>query len=57
MEDDHAAYIAEQLAGKVGFEIDRRRILLDAAIRDLGLFDVTIRLMPEVEATFPVATL
>lgn len=47
--------IAERLEGLVGFEIDRRRILLDAAIRDLGIYDVTMRLMPEVEATFLVA--
>ncbi len=49
------ADIAEQLAGAVDFEVDRRRILLNAPIRDLGLYDVTIRLMPEVEATFAVA--
>ena len=47
--------IAERLAEKVSFEIDRRRLLLPAAIRDLGLYDVTIRLMPEVEAIFSVA--
>ena len=47
--------VAERLEELVGFEIDRRRILLDAAIRDLGLYDVEIRLMPEVSATFPVA--
>ena len=49
------ADIAEQLADSVDFEVDRRRILLNAPIRDLGLYDVTIRLMPEVEATFAVA--
>ncbi len=49
------ADIAEQLADAVDFEVDRRRILLNAPIRDLGLYDVTIRLMPEVEATFAVA--
>ena len=47
--------IAGQLADSVDFEVDRRRILLNAPIRDLGLYDVTIRLMPEVEATFAVA--
>ena len=29
--------------------------MLGASIRDLGLYDVTIRLMPEVEASFAVA--
>ena len=47
--------IADQLAKAVNFEVDRRRILLNAPIRELGLFDVTIRLMAEVEATFAVA--
>ncbi len=47
--------IAEQLTEKVEFEVDRRRIVLGASIRDLGLYDLTIRLMPEVESTFAVA--
>lgn len=49
------ADVAEQLEALLDFEIDRRRIQLDAAIRELGLFDVPIRLMPEVTATFKVA--
>lgn len=47
--------IAERLEENVKFEVDRRRILLDAAIRDLGLYEVTIRLIPEVEAVFSIA--
>ena len=47
--------IADQLAKAVNFEVDRRRILLNAPIRELGLFDVAIRLMTGVEATFAVA--
>ena len=47
--------VAEQLEGMLEFEIDRRRIQLDAGIRDLGIFEVPIRLMPEVIATFKVA--
>lgn len=47
--------VAEQLESLLEFEIDRRRIQLDAAIRDLGIFEVPIRLMPEVTATFKVA--
>ncbi len=47
--------MAEQLTEAVEFEVDRRRIMLGASIRDLGLYDLTIRLMPEVEASFAVA--
>lgn len=47
--------VAEQLEGMLEFEIDRRRIQLDAGIRDLGIYDVPIRLMHEVTATFKVA--
>ena len=47
--------IAEQLTENVEFEVDRRRIMLGASIRELGLYDLTLRLMPEVEATFAVA--
>lgn len=47
--------VAEQLESMLEFEIDRRRIQLDAGIRDLGIYEVPIRLMPEVSATFKVA--
>ncbi len=47
--------IAERLEELLGFEIDRRKIQLATPIRELGLYQITIRLMPEVEATFPVA--
>ena len=47
--------IAERMEETVEFEVDRRRILLSQPIRELGLYDVTIRLMAEVEATFDVA--
>jgi large subunit ribosomal protein L9 len=50
-----SADIAEKLQEMVGFEVDRRRILLDAAIRDLGIHQVSIRMMAEVTATFQVA--
>ena len=46
--------IAERLEEEVGFEIDRRKIQLGAAIRDLGIYDIEIRLMPEVDAQFVV---
>ncbi len=47
--------IADQLEEKVGFEVDRRRIQLGAALRDLGIHEIDIQLMPEVKATFLVA--
>ncbi len=47
--------IAEQLSEKVGFEIDRRKLQLPQPIRELGIFPITIRLMPDVTATFEVA--
>ena len=47
--------IAERLEETVEFEVDRRRIVLNQPIRELGLYDVTIRLMADVEATFAAA--
>ncbi|MCB0085392.1 MAG: 50S ribosomal protein L9 [Caldilineaceae bacterium] len=48
------AEIADKLAETVGFEIDRRKLQLGQPIRDLGLYDLEIRLVPEVNATFVV---
>jgi len=50
-----SAEIADKLAEIAGFEIDRRRIHLEHPIRDLGIFNLEIRLMPEVTADFAVA--
>ena len=50
-----AADITERLEEAVGFEIDRRKLLLGQSIRDLGIYDLTLRLMPEVDALFHVA--
>lgn len=47
--------IAEKLSEMVGFEVDRRRIDLEHGIRDLGIHDLSLRLMPEVSASFQVA--
>ncbi len=49
-----SAEIAERLSSVLGFEVDRRRILLEHPIRDLGIFSVQIRLLHEVIATFTV---
>jgi len=50
-----SADIAEKLAESVGFQIDRRRIQLEHPIRELGIHNVQIRIMPEVNSTFTVA--
>ena len=49
------AEIASRLAEEVEFDVDRRKIYLDHPIRDLGLYELDIRLMPEVTAQFRVA--
>jgi large subunit ribosomal protein L9 len=46
--------IADKLTEAVGFPVDRRRILLEHPIRELGVFPIEIRLMSEVSATFTV---
>lgn len=45
--------IAESLK-EIDFDIDRRDILLDEPIRQLGMFDVEVGLHPEVTATIKV---
>lgn len=47
------AQIAERLAER-GFAVDRRRIVLAEAIKQVGEYDVAIRLHSEVEATIKV---
>ncbi len=49
-----SAMIAEQMAEKLGQEIDRRRIRLEHSLRDLGEHEVTMHLASEVDATFKV---
>ena len=48
------AIIAERLAELTEKEIDRRSVELDEPIRDLGTYDLTINLHPEVEAGISV---
>ncbi len=45
--------IADLLKEK-GFDIDRRRIMLDEPLKALGIYDVPIKLHPEVEAKVKV---
>ena len=46
--------IVEAVKRTGGTEIDRRRIHLDAPIKQLGTHQLTVRLHPEVEATLNV---
>jgi large subunit ribosomal protein L9 len=45
--------IVEALKGQ-NIEIDRHQVLLNEAIKELGTYDVPVRLHPEVEATVKV---
>lgn len=46
--------IAERLSQELGEEVDRRRVELDEPIKELGTFDVTVRLHPGVTMTVQV---
>ena len=48
-----AADIADSLKQQ-GFDVDKRKIALDDPIRELGVYDVKVKLLPEVEATMKV---
>ncbi len=48
-----SAQIAERLAER-GFEVDRRKIVLAEAIKQLGEYEVAVRLHSDVEATIKV---
>lgn len=50
-----SADIAEKLTQEVGFEVDRRRIQLDAGLRDLGIYELELRMMHDVVGRFTVA--
>lgn len=47
--------IAEKLTAACGFEIDRRRILLEHPIRELGIYQIGLRLLPDIQPEFSVA--
>jgi large subunit ribosomal protein L9 len=49
-----AQHLAEELSKAVGWEVDRRRILLEEPIRSVGVHEVRIHLHPEVNATVTV---
>ena len=47
------AMIADALAAQ-GFAIDKHKVLLEEPLKELGVYDVKIKLHPEVEATVKV---
>jgi len=49
----NSADISEE-AAKQGFEIDRRKILLEEPIKQLGVYTIQVRLHPEVNAELKV---
>lgn len=49
-----AQHLAEELSKAVGWQVDRRRILLEEPIRSVGVHEVRIHLHPEVNATVTV---
>ena len=46
--------IVEAVAENLGFELDRRKFLLDAPLKEVGLHEIRYRIYPEVEATIKV---
>lgn len=46
--------IAERIAAETGQEVDRRKIVLDNPLKELGTFDVPVKLLPEVTAHLTV---
>jgi large subunit ribosomal protein L9 len=46
--------IAEQIEEQTGQEVDRRKIILDNPLKELGRFAVPIRLLPDVVAQLAV---
>lgn len=49
-----AADLAEAVQAQLGLEIDRRRIILDEPLKELGAVDVPVRLHTEVTASVHV---
>lgn len=49
------ADIAQRLTDMSGFDVNRRRIQLNQPLRELGIYPLSVRLVPEVEPNFMVA--
>ena len=48
------ALVAQELSTLLGREIDRRSVVLEETIHELGTFEARVRLHPEVVATVPL---
>ncbi|MEW6399841.1 MAG: 50S ribosomal protein L9 [Bacillota bacterium] len=46
--------VAEAIAAQFGFDVDRRRVLLDEPIKAVGTFPVRVHLHPGIDATVQV---
>jgi len=49
--------ITNAVTESYGFELDRRKLLLDSPIKEVGIHEVRYRIYPEVEATIKVTVL
>ena len=49
-----AKEIADALKAQHGVEIDRRKLLLDEAIKTFGTYEVKVRMYPEIVGTMYV---
>lgn len=52
-----AADVAQAAAEQFGVEVDRRKLQLDEPIRELGTREISLKVHPDVEATFNVVVL
>ncbi len=46
--------IADAAKGQLGIELDRRKIVVDTPIKNIGTMEVTVKLHPQVKATLAV---
>ena len=49
-----AAEVAEALKQSMGIEVDKKKIALSGGIKELGTYDVTVKVYAEVSATIKV---
>lgn len=49
------ADIAERLTAMAGFDINRRKIQMNQPLRELGIYPMSVRLVPDVAPSFSVA--
>jgi large subunit ribosomal protein L9 len=46
-----SALVAEELSRQLDVEVDRRNVVLDEGIQELGSFEVTVKLHSQITAT------